>query len=218
VSDAPDRPSRTPPISGKGCERLSISGLRSPLAGPFDLAVGAGNCVGITGASGSGKSLFLRMVADLDPNEGSVRLDGRDRSEWPAPEWRRHVVHVAAESGWWTEGVAQHFPARTLDTARSLVDRLGLKPELLDGTVARLSTGEKQRLALARALLLTPPVLLLDEPTSALDETSTDRVEAVLRERMTEGTSIVIVTHDGRQAQRLAQRHYVMSGGRLEAA
>jgi ABC-type iron transport system FetAB ATPase subunit len=197
---------------------LALAGLRSALAGPFDLTLEPGACAAITGPSGSGKSLLLRMVADLDPNEGQVHLDGRERSTWSAPDWRKRVIYVAAESGWWAEDVAQHFPAAERTAARATTERFGLKSELLDGTVARLSTGEKQRLALARALLRAPSVLLLDEPTSALDDESRERVELVLRERMAEGLSILMVTHDGRQAQRLARRHYLMSAGRLEAA
>jgi ABC-type iron transport system FetAB ATPase subunit len=60
--------------------RLSLKGLKSALAGPFDLAVEQGGCVGITGPSGSGKSLFLRMICDLDANNGEVWLDGRPRA------------------------------------------------------------------------------------------------------------------------------------------
>ncbi len=63
--------------------RLRIVALRSPLAGPFDLSIAAGDCVAITGASGSGKSLFLRMIADLDPHSGEVFLDGRRGAACP---------------------------------------------------------------------------------------------------------------------------------------
>jgi ABC-type sulfate/molybdate transport systems ATPase subunit len=69
--------------------RLSISGLRGAVAGPFELSLAAGACVAISGASGSGKSLLLRMIADLDPNEGDVFLDGRPRGAFSAPAWRR---------------------------------------------------------------------------------------------------------------------------------
>jgi ABC-type iron transport system FetAB ATPase subunit len=196
--------------------RLSVVGLHSRLAGPFDMAVTAGACVAITGASGSGKSLFLRMVADLDPNEGEVLVDGQVRSAMPAPAWRRLVTYVPAESGWWEEAVAAHFT--DLPAARGMAERLGLKPELLDGMVLRLSTGEKQRLALARSLLVNAPVLLLDEPTGALDGDSQAKVEAVLRERLAGGTTVLMVTHDVAQAARLGGRHMVMAAGKLSEA
>jgi len=193
--------------------RLRLEGLRSRLVGPFSLAAGAGECIAITGASGSGKSLFLRLVADLDPGEGRAWLDGQPREAMPAPAWRRQVAYVPAESGWWGEPVAEHFP--DLPAARALAARLGLKAEVLDGAVLRLSTGERQRLALARTLLGAPPVLLLDEPTGALDGAAEQMVEAVLRERLAAGTAMLLVTHDPAQATRLGGRHMVMAAGRL---
>ena len=196
---------------------LTVKQLRSELAGPFELSLGRGTCAAITGASGSGKSLFLRMVADLDPNEGEVWLNEQARAAMPAPAWRKQVTYVAAESGWWAEIVIEHFPLRRRDEIVPLASSLGLRAELLDAPVAQLSTGEKQRLALVRALLLAPPVLLLDEPTGPLDEESVVRVEALLRQRMAAGTSILLVTHDPKQAERLGDRRYRMAARRLEA-
>jgi len=199
--------------------RLRVEGLRSALAGPFDLSVEAGACAAVTGPSGSGKSLFLRMIADLDEHQGEAFLDGAAQSRTPPAAWRRRVVYVAADAGWWAEGVAAHFAADRLPAARALATRLGLAPELIDGPVARLSTGERQRLALVRALALEPPVLLLDEPTGALDEASTAAVEAVLAERLAGGAAIVLVTHNPAQAMRMGARRWRMQpGGRLEAA
>lgn len=196
---------------------LTVKRLRSELAGPFELSLGRGTCAAITGASGSGKSLFLRMVADLDPNEGEVWLNEQARAAMAAPAWRKQVTYVAAESGWWADIVLQHFPHRGRDEIATLASSLGLRAELLDAPVAQLSTGEKQRLALVRALLPAPPVLLLDEPTGPLDEESVVRVEALLRQRMAAGTSILLVTHDPKQAERLGDRRYRMVARRLEA-
>jgi putative ABC transport system ATP-binding protein len=196
---------------------LTVKQLRSDLAGPFELSLGRGTCAAITGASGSGKSLFLRMVADLDPNEGEVWLNEQARAAMPAPAWRKQVTYVAAESGWWSEIVLQHFPSGRRDEIATLASHLGLGAELLDAPVAQLSTGEKQRLALVRALLPAPPVLLLDEPTGPLDQESVVRVETLLRQRMATGTSILLVTHDPNQAERLGDQRYRMAARRLEA-
>ena len=196
---------------------LRLVGLRSPLAGPFDLSIEHG-AVAISGASGSGKSLFLRMIADLDPNEGEVWLNEQSRAAMPAPAWRRRVVYSAAESGWWSEAVAEHFPPQSMDAARALATRLALGSHLLDGPVTRLSSGEKLRLALIRALLLDPTVLLLDEPTGALDQDTARLVEQVLRERTEAGTILLLATHDPGQPARLAARHLRMAAGRLEDA
>src|ERR1700730_9333028 len=195
---------------------LLVKNLRSAFAGPFELNLGTGACAAITGPSGSGKSLFLRMIADLDPNEGQVWLNGRERTSIPAPQWRRQTTYVSAESGWWADRVIEHFDVNRRSEVAALAARLGLRPDLLDAPVAQLSTGEKQRLSLVRALLQSPPVLLLDEPTGPLDEESVTRVEALLRERMATGTSIVLVTHDPNQAERLGNRRYRMLAGQLE--
>ncbi len=193
--------------------RLRIAALRSPLAGPFDLSVNAGDCVAITGASGSGKSLFLRMLADLDPNTGEVFLDGAPRSGMPAPDWRRQVVYNPAEPGWWDESVAPHFS--DLPAARAMAPLLGLDLALFGGPVLRLSSGERQRLGLIRALCLRPKALLLDEPTGALDADNTLLVEGLLRAQRAAGVSILLVTHSEDQAARFASRHLRMIDRKL---
>jgi putative ABC transport system ATP-binding protein len=205
---------RDTPQSG----RLRVVNLRSHLAGPFDLTVEAGECVAMTGPSGAGKSLFLRMIADLDPSQGEVFLDATERRSLPAPAWRRRVVYSAAEPGWWSESIQDHFHGEAMVFARTMAPRLGLAPGLLDGPVVRLSTGERQRLALIRALALASPVLLLDEATGALDEESTQRVEAVLRDRLAAGVTIAIVTHSPAQATRLGHRHLRMTDRQLVPA
>src|ERR1700694_4750742 len=194
---------------------LLVKELRTDYAGRFQLNVGVGACAAITGPSGSGKSLFLRMIADLDPNEGTVWLNGRERASIPAPEWRKQATYASAESGWWADMVIEHYAVNRRSEVAALAARLGLRADVLDAPVAQLSTGEKQRLSLVRALLPSPPVLLLDEPTGPLDEQSVVRVEALLRERMATGTSIVLVTHDPNQAGRLGSQRYRMVAGHL---
>jgi len=195
---------------------LHIEGLRSAIAGPFELSLGEGMCAAITGSSGSGKSLFLRMIADLDPNEGEIWLNAHRRSSLPAPEWRKQAMYVPAESGWWGDTVIQHFSADKRSELVGLASRLGLRSDILDASMRQLSTGEKQRLSLIRALLLHPPVLLLDEPTSPLDQDSVAKVEALLQELMATGTTVVLVTHNPNQAERLGHQLYRMVARRLE--
>jgi ABC-type iron transport system FetAB ATPase subunit len=192
---------------------LNVKGLRSDGLGPVDLTLPAGQCVAVTGASGSGKSRLLRAIADLDPADGEVNLNDEPRTAMPAPEWRRRVVYVPAESGWWADTVREHMP--DAGEAERRIGELGLPVAALDWPVARLSTGEKQRLALLRALCLRPAVLLLDEPTAALDEDSTAAVEKVLAGCLAAGSALVLVTHSREQARRLAGPVVTIAGGRI---
>lgn len=199
----------------RGEPRLRLQGLESPLAGPYDFTLDAGACAVVTGPSGSGKSLFLRMIADLDPNRGEVWRDGVARGSMRAPDWRRDVPYVAADAGWWRDAVADHFAPKHAAAARALAERLGLNDGQFDGLVARLSTGERQRLALIRALVLDSPVLLLDEPTGALDPDAAGRVEAALKARLAAGAAVLMVSHDALQAERLGAARYQMVNRKL---
>ncbi len=192
---------------------LKIRQLSRAILQPVSLEVAAGSCMTIRGASGSGKSLLLRAIADLDPSDGWVSLDGTDRSAMPAHIWRRKVTYVAADSGWWADRVADHFEAP--DIAAGYLLRLGFHGDVMSWPVSRLSTGERQRLALLRAMVQGPRVLLLDEPTSALDPEPTAKVESVLHEKIAAGIVAVIVTHDAAQAKRMSTSAYRMADGQL---
>ncbi|EAV45243.1 probable ATP-binding protein [Roseibium aggregatum IAM 12614] len=197
---------------------LTIRELKTPLIGPIDLALHAGEAVAVSGPSGAGKSLFLRAIADLDESTGHVALDGTEREAMPAPEWRRKVAYVPAESGWWADRVLDHF-TETADLS-SLLQQVGLA-DARSWEVARLSTGERQRLALVRALQAEPQVLLLDEPTSALDPPSVTLVEALvealLKQQLAAKRALLIVSHDPDQPGRLGARRFVMDKGCLTA-
>jgi ABC-type iron transport system FetAB ATPase subunit len=195
--------------------RLSARDLRSPFGGPFTFDVHAGECVAIQGPSGAGKSVLLRMLADLDPHDGDALLDGRAASSMPAPDWRAAVVYQAAEPAWWEPTAAAHFAPADRDFVAATLPALGLSPQVLDTAIERLSTGERQRLALVRSLARKPRVLLLDEPTAALDPDAVARVEALLRARLADGMAILIVTHAQDQARRLARRVFRLDHGLL---
>ena len=190
---------------------LRVRHLQRPglSAAGFDLA--DGECLYVRGPSGAGKTLLLRALADLDPNHGEVHLDGGLRDAMPAPQWRRRVAYVPAEPGWWADRVGAHFD--DWDGAGPLVERLGLPVDCRHWPVARLSTGERQRLAVVRALLTGPRVLLLDEPTSGLDADAADLVETLLRERFEAGAAALWVTHDRLQAGRVARRGLAVDHG-----
>ena len=190
---------------------LRAAGLQSRHAGPFDLSLEEGACLAVTGPSGAGKSLFLRMLADLDPHDGEAWLAGAARSAMTGPVWRARVGYLAAESGWWLDRAGAHFAT----APRHLLGEVGLPADILDRPVALCSTGERQRLALARLLVRDPAVLLLDEPTGALDPAGVAAVESVLMTRRRLGVAIVLVTHDQAQAQRLGTQQARIEAGRM---
>lgn len=188
-------------MSGIG---LAAEDLASPIAGPFTFFVPPGSCLAVTGPSGSGKSLLLRLIADLDPGSGIVRFGGKNRSEMPAASWRARCPYVAATPGFWALTAAEHFTPETRARARSLAKVMLFDEARFEAPVALLSTGERQRIALVRALVLDTPALLLDEPTGPLDQRATEAVAELLAERLSNGISMVLVTHDRTLAERLA--------------
>lgn len=173
----------------------------------MSFSVADGECLAVDGPSGSGKTRLLRAIADLEPSGGQVFFNGAERSETSAPAWRRSVRYVSAEPGWWTATARTALDDETrMRRFERLCDNLGLGAELLDRPLEVVSTGERQRLALALALSDDPPVLLLDEPTGALDTTATALVEEQLRYLLQGGRTLVLVSHDPAQRRRLAHQ------------
>ena len=192
--------------------RLRVEALRIHGVGPIDLDVDRGECLGLSGPSGSGKTLLLRAIADMEPHEGAIFLDGSEQATIAAPAWRRQVGLLPAESLWWFDTVGDHFSRPD----SSAVHRLGLDDAILDWPVSRLSSGERQRLAILRLLENQPRLLLLDEPTANLDEENALRAESILLEyRETTAASIVWVGHQKEQLLRVADRRFALSDGKL---
>ncbi|MBD3640235.1 MAG: ATP-binding cassette domain-containing protein [Marinobacter sp.] len=190
-------------------DKVSVGTLRDA-----SLQVAGGTVTCISGASGSGKSRLLRAVADLEPHEGRVYLDGTEQASRAAHEWRRRVVMIPADSQWWFDDVGAHFAE---DARQTLPAALGFPPGVMDWPVSRLSSGERQRLALWRALAMAPEALLLDEPTANLDEDMTAAVEDwLLDEIRRRNLAVLWVAHDQGQIRRVANHHYRISGSQLE--
>lgn len=204
----PDLPKERPAPSGFSIVDLGVHTLKH-----VHLTLEPGQCVGLTGASGSGKSLFLRALADLDPHAGGMFLDGVAAERIPAPQWRRQVGLLPAESAWWHDAVGPHFDHVPLPW----LGDLGFDAGVMDWQVSRLSSGERQRLSLLRLLVQKPRVLLLDEPTANLDRQNTQRVESLLsRYRQQHAVMIIWVSHDPEQLQRNCALVYTIAGSRLE--
>ena len=196
----------------KALPLLQINQLQNKVIGPLNLAVDAADCVCISGASGSGKSMLLRAIADLDRYSGEVVLNGQSVLDFPAHSWRARVGLLPPESVWWLPRVGDHFH----DDLPLPLEHIGLQRDILARQVTRLSSGEKQRLALMRLLSNKPEVLLLDEPTANLDPENTRRVESVIDEyRRSRQAAIIWVSHDAAQVMRVADRHCVLEAGAL---
>lgn len=178
-------------------DHLKVRGLP-----PLSFSVSAGECLAVEGPSGCGKTLLLRAIADLDPTEGTIFLDGAERNEMAGPAWRAQVRLVSSEPAWWAETAREHLPAQARCDA--LLDAFDLDPSLLDRRLDSLSTGERQRLALVRAFCGDPRVLLLDEPTALLDTDAAALVDDHLERRLGTGCIILLISHDLEQIDRLA--------------
>ena len=94
-----------------------------PHCGPFDLQLAAGERIMLMGASGAGKSVLLRLIADLDPGLGEVFLQGQPRASFSGPQWRAQVMYLAAEPAWWSTDLAAHFDAAAWQQLPALAPR-----------------------------------------------------------------------------------------------
>ncbi|HHQ68915.1 MAG TPA: ATP-binding cassette domain-containing protein [Halothiobacillaceae bacterium] len=194
---------------------FSVDAVRGANLRPVSFTLRPGEILMVQGESGVGKSQLLRALADLDAHEGKVVLNGVEQQQMPPSQWRRRVVYLPAESAWWDDYVDQHFTENLPETWWAA---LRLKPELFRAEVARLSSGERQRLAVARALVLKPKVLLLDEPTANLDAVTAKAVGELLSEQIkAQGSAGVWVTHDASEAARFADKQLYLDaeGGHI---
>lgn len=196
-----------------------------------DLSLQPGEAASVMGASGCGKSTLLFLLGAIEvPSDGMVRLDGVDPHELSADEqarFRRDQVgfvfqdHCLLPQCTALENVlAPTLPEPREDDrprAAALLDRVGLSGRV-DHLPGELSGGEKQRIAIARALIRTPRLLLCDEPTGNLDGESAAGVADLLLEAgaLDEGRIVVLVTHDADLGSRFPKR-YRMTRGRLSA-
>jgi ABC-type iron transport system FetAB ATPase subunit len=180
--------------------------------GPLSLQLVSTECAVVQGASGAGKTLLLRALADIIPADGQVWLAGVLRNEIPAPDWRRQVALLPAESYWWADMVRSHFASEPMYE----LSAVGFDADVLDWPVSRLSSGERQRLSLVRLLGNRPRVLLLDEPTANLDAENIKRVESLIKTYMQQHQAGALwITHDAEQTARVGKRIIRVANGRL---
>jgi len=193
-----------------------------------DLRVEAGEVIGVLGPNGSGKSTLIRILATLlTPDAGTARVFGHDVVR-EAPAVRRLINRVSVEasffkklSAWenlrYAGGLYGLGAAEARTRARAVLLRLGLDGARFDTPLETMSRGQQQKVAIARALLTTPRLLLLDEPTTGLDPKSKREVQTFVREiRAAAEVTILLCTHDMDEAQNLCHRVAVIDRGRIQ--
>jgi lipoprotein-releasing system ATP-binding protein len=203
-----------------------------PILSDISLTLDRGDAVAIMGPSGSGKSTLLYIMGALDrPTSGSVTLDGHDpfamREREQAAFRNRHIGFVFQDHSLLPQcSVLENVLAPTLAApageagggddaarARAVLEQVGLGSRL-DHRPGELSGGEKQRAAVARALIRNPTLLLCDEPTGNLDRVAADAVASLLVDmHAARKTILVVVTHSAVLAERFATRYEMVNGG-----
>jgi len=195
---------------------LKIKNLTFLKSGSINFEIKATEIIGLSGASGSGKTLLLRALSDLDQHQGDIQLDETIQQNTAAHLWRKKVAMLPAETSWWFDTVEEHF--KEYDDEKLLTDlaALGFTKQSMQWSIARLSSGEKQRLGLLRLIQNKPQVLLLDEPTANLDKNNTQLFEKFLQNYLAENNACAIcVSHDADQLQRICHRQFVIEKGTL---
>lgn len=191
----------------------------------LSFAVSPGETYGLLGANGAGKTTTLRMIMGLlAPTSGDVEILGQHVTRHPE-RIKRQIGLVSASAGlyqWLTPREILEFFAGGYGLSRELASaRVQKLSELMDLTrfldrrSATLSTGQKQRVSLARALVHDPPVVLLDEPTRGLDVVGSQVVFEFVRTLRDSGKAIVVCTHQLDEAERLCDRFGLLHRGQL---
>jgi len=190
--------------------------------------VGEGEVVALLGANGAGKSTLLRAVAGvLAPVAGRVRFQGLDITGWPSHKVARRGLRLVPEGRgllarmtvW--ENLLMGQYATSAGTRRDLdaaLDRFPVLRQRRGQIAATLSGGEQQMLAIARALVARPTLLMLDEPSLGLAPRLVRQIFAVVGELKREGVTIVLVEQNARQALAVADRAYILETGRVALA
>ncbi len=187
--------------------------------GPFDLEVGAGQCLGLVGSNGAGKSTLMRMILALDPiDAGTITIAGSPvRRGRPTPGVTGMLEHPALFGSLCAaDNLRAAFPSRRLGASEvsEVLRRVGLG-DVGQRPAAAFSLGMRQRLALARVLLTDAVLIVLDEPTNGLDPVGIrwllDLVRSLTR---TEGRTVVLSSHQLHDVQGVADRYLMLADGR----
>jgi len=193
-----------------------------------DLEIARGGLLHVVGPSGAGKSTLVRLINRMDEaTGGSIEVLGRPLSAWPVRELRQRVAMSFQESSLLGMSVRENLrlrfdlcgdlPSDVDERMTGVLDLVGLGVEVLERDASQLSVGQKQRVALGRALIGEPDMLLLDEPTSGLDPRLAERLlDRLASIRLQRELTMVMVTHRFEEARRMGGDMAVMIDGRIE--
>jgi ABC-2 type transport system ATP-binding protein len=212
-------------------KRFKVDRRKPPVVAVEDVSIRIerGEIYGILGANGSGKSTFIRLVSGLlTLDAGRVEVFGHDivREEMAV---KRLINRVSVDAAFFKKlSPAENLsfaarlygldPREARARAVEIMARLGIGEKRMSRPVEQMSRGMQQKVAIARALLTSPALLLLDEPTTGLDPRSKLDVQAFVEELQAEhDATIVLTTHDLAEAERLCGRIGILAGGRLAA-
>jgi ABC-2 type transport system ATP-binding protein len=214
---------------GRRRRRSADAPEKRPALGGVTLQIARGECLAVLGQNGSGKSTLVRILSTLLlPDRGEARVFGHDVVR-DAQAVRRVVNRVSVEASFFKKmsadenlAYAARFYGLTPRSTRAripeILDRVGFPARRSGDPMEKLSRGMQQKVALARALLTSPTLLLLDEPTTGLDPRSKREVQAFITEmRAVHDTTILLCTHDLAEADALAERIGILHEGRLLA-
>ncbi len=182
-------------------ENLSVQPNFPELKFNLNLELKAGEIIAINGPSGVGKSILFKAISDLISHQGKISLDNKEKNSFSGPKWRKKVMFVPAESQWWHETIEEHFDSLDMQ----LLQQFGFEESILTVHSHQLSSGEKQRLALLRAIQYQPEVLLLDEPTANLDKHNTTIIEEFAINYIKSNRAILWISHDTEQLERISK-------------
>ncbi|MFD1435566.1 ATP-binding cassette domain-containing protein [Kroppenstedtia eburnea] len=183
-----------------------------------------GRLVVFMGPSGTGKSTLFRLLNRLEnPDEGEITYRGIPLTKWDPVRLRREMHYVHQTPILFLDTVEENlsYPLSlqgekaSTDRMREVLEQVGLPESFLKRPVDGLSGGEKQRVNLARSLMLAPPALMLDEPTSSLDPKSVETVEKMMIRIRDLGRTVLLISHDREQAERVADMLWKLEEGRL---
>lgn len=212
---------RSGPFYSRVSEEWALKGIT--------FRVERGETYGLLGPNGSGKSTLIRVLSTLlVPDGGQVNLLGKTL---PQDEWwiRQHIGRVSVDAAFYKKlstrenlnyAALMHGidPREAERRAMGILEGLGLESRRFNDSLEDLSRGMQQKVAITRALLINPPLLLLDEPTTGLDPKSRRDVQVFLEElRAREGTTILLTSHDMAETERLCARVGFLAHGKLVA-